>query len=250
MSGKTLSNGTLSLRFMQNAQRAKLQAQVEAEQANIKDDAEWSVAQDVREAWGIGGWSHSNDEVQHESSYLPFIFQSDFGEGSSSNSQVNSGLKYRGRRTFNARGKEVGFQETKQKVENSEEGTLTGEHQADSQGKSVNTDDKPRSRFEKHLTSISGFTAPLSTRRDEQKPRTKTAQMLIREDISVHPPESLRPTSTLPAMGFVKPAGVDEPIPPIRKAAAESRKRDRDQDSVADRPSSEGKKRKKKQTGP
>lgn len=44
---------------MQNAQRAKLQAQVEAEQANIKDDAEWSVAQDVREAWGIGELAHS-----------------------------------------------------------------------------------------------------------------------------------------------------------------------------------------------
>ena len=54
MSGKTLSNGTLSLRFMQNAHRAKLQAQVEAAQAKIKDDAEWSVAPEVREAWGIG----------------------------------------------------------------------------------------------------------------------------------------------------------------------------------------------------
>ena len=43
MTSKTLSNGTLSLRFMQNAHRAKLQAQVELEQAKIKDDAEWSV---------------------------------------------------------------------------------------------------------------------------------------------------------------------------------------------------------------
>ena len=54
MSGKTISNSTLSLRFMQNAQRAKLQAQVDAEQAKIKDDAEWSVSQAVRDAWGIG----------------------------------------------------------------------------------------------------------------------------------------------------------------------------------------------------
>lgn len=54
MAGKTLSNGTLSLRFMQNAQRAKLQAQVEAEQAKVKDDAEWSVSQEVRDAWGLG----------------------------------------------------------------------------------------------------------------------------------------------------------------------------------------------------
>ena len=57
MAGKTLSNGTLSLRFMQNAQRAKLQAQVEAEQAKVKDDAEWSVSQEVRDAWGLGASS-------------------------------------------------------------------------------------------------------------------------------------------------------------------------------------------------
>lgn len=64
MSAKNISNSTLSLRFMQNAQRAKLQAQVEAEQSKIKDDAEWSVSQEVREAWGIGSSSASTSEVQ------------------------------------------------------------------------------------------------------------------------------------------------------------------------------------------
>ncbi|RPD77210.1 hypothetical protein L226DRAFT_459187 [Lentinus tigrinus ALCF2SS1-7] len=107
MSGKTLSNGTLSLRFMQNAQRAKLQAQVEAEQAKIKDDAEWSVPQDVRDAWGIGQSSSNSDEVQHESSYIPFIFQSDVGESSSGMSSDSSRPTFRGRRTFNGHGKEV-----------------------------------------------------------------------------------------------------------------------------------------------
>ena len=62
MSGKSISNSTLSLRFMQNAQRAKLQAQVEAEQAKIKDDAEWSVPQEVRDAWGIGSSSGSSSQ--------------------------------------------------------------------------------------------------------------------------------------------------------------------------------------------
>ena len=59
MTSKTLSNGTLSLRFMQNAHRAKLQAQVELEQAKIKDDAEWSVSQEIKDAWGIGQSSSS-----------------------------------------------------------------------------------------------------------------------------------------------------------------------------------------------
>jgi hypothetical protein len=53
MSTRALSVSTLSLRFMQNAYRAKNLAQVEAEKAQVKDDAEWEVAQEVRDAWGI-----------------------------------------------------------------------------------------------------------------------------------------------------------------------------------------------------
>ena len=39
---------------MQNAQRAKQQAQVELEQAKIKDEAEWEVSQEIKESWGLG----------------------------------------------------------------------------------------------------------------------------------------------------------------------------------------------------
>lgn len=52
--GKTLSNGTLALKFMQNAQRAKQKAQVELEQAKVKDEAEWEVAKEVRLGWDEG----------------------------------------------------------------------------------------------------------------------------------------------------------------------------------------------------
>lgn len=51
--GKSLSNGTLSLRFMQNALRSKQQAAVELERAKVKDDAEWEVSKEIREAWGL-----------------------------------------------------------------------------------------------------------------------------------------------------------------------------------------------------
>jgi hypothetical protein len=57
MSGKTLSTGTLSLRFMQNAHRAKQLAEVEAEQAKVTDEAEWEVAKEVKDAWKIGSGS-------------------------------------------------------------------------------------------------------------------------------------------------------------------------------------------------
>ena len=52
---KTLSNGTLSLRFMQNAQRAKDSSEVKPVQASFVDDAEWYVPQNVRDAWTSPG---------------------------------------------------------------------------------------------------------------------------------------------------------------------------------------------------
>lgn len=52
MSGKTLSTSTLSLKFMQNAHRAKNLKEVELEKAPVKDDGEWEVSKEVREAWG------------------------------------------------------------------------------------------------------------------------------------------------------------------------------------------------------
>ncbi|KAI9058773.1 hypothetical protein FKP32DRAFT_1581529 [Trametes sanguinea] len=238
MAGKTLSNGTMSLRFMQNAQRAKLQAQVELEQAKIKDDAEWSVSQEIRDAWGIGQSgrsSSSSNNVVHEASYVPFIFQSDSSEPSSSVVEEEDTPRVRGRRTFNAKGEEV-IPEVCDKPEEEEEPLPESR------------DEKPRSKYEKRPTSISGFKTPISTQRDGKKSRTKTAQMLIREDVGVRPPASMQPPSAKvkPEEGFLKPAGVDEPARTARKAQTEARKRERDQESASERPASEGKKRKKK----
>lgn len=60
--GKTLSKGTLGLRFMQNAQRAKQQAAVDFERAKVKDDAEWEVSKEIREAWGLASRSKPQTE--------------------------------------------------------------------------------------------------------------------------------------------------------------------------------------------
>ncbi|KAI1790553.1 hypothetical protein LXA43DRAFT_1062013 [Ganoderma leucocontextum] len=239
MAGKTLSNGTMSLRFMQNAQRAKLQAQVEAEQAKVRDDAEWSVSQEVRAAWGLGESSSKQEDDVHESSYLPFIFQSDKGEGSSSAFQTDGRPAFRGRRTFNAKGREVVAEPPKP----IEDGEVEEDTKPDVRPKS-------RSKFEPLPTSISGFNAPIaSTRRDGKKARTKTAQELIRDSAPIRPPASLlefsddtesKPAPRLipPSAGFMKPAGVDAPAAP----AASARKRDREGSSAG----TEGKKRKKK----
>ena len=53
MSSKSISTGTLSLRFMQNAHRAKQLKEVELDRAEVKDDGMWEVSQAVRDAWGL-----------------------------------------------------------------------------------------------------------------------------------------------------------------------------------------------------
>ncbi|KAG1775632.1 hypothetical protein EV702DRAFT_1234510, partial [Suillus placidus] len=113
---KTLSTGTLNLRFMQNARRAQQLSgvDVELEKAHVKDEAEWEVAPEIRKAWGLAdGASRGNDDL-YERSYMPFLFPSVSdtpvgpGEenGASSSSTSLSGVKPQGRRKFNKNGEE------------------------------------------------------------------------------------------------------------------------------------------------
>lgn len=53
MTSKTLSTGTLSLKFMQNAHRRKQLEEVELDRAEVKDDGKWEVSQAVKDAWGL-----------------------------------------------------------------------------------------------------------------------------------------------------------------------------------------------------
>ncbi|KZT68015.1 hypothetical protein DAEQUDRAFT_728282 [Daedalea quercina L-15889] len=248
MSAKAISNSTLSLRFMQNAQRVKMQAQVEAEQAKIKDDAEWSVSQEVRDAWGIGSSSSTQKQtklqsVTYEASYVPFIFgeedegkeegEEDVGVGPSSCRPALA----KGRRTFNERGQEV----LRNEVPDSE-------HDAEAADEAAGLSNALKGKG--RPASISGFKAPLPTKpRDGKKARTKTAQELIRETAAAAPVSlSSVPTSSAvnvksePA-GFLKPAGVD--APPLADANSGYKRRQRDRDMVPDPTESKRKKRKK-----
>ncbi|GBE86955.1 hypothetical protein SCP_1001990 [Sparassis crispa] len=225
--GKTLSNATLSLRFMQNAQRAKMQAQVEAEQAKIRDEAEWEVSKEVKEAWGISSISGSDRSVTHETSYVPFLFSS---EG------VAAGpSRVRGRRTFNH------GEETIPKEKND---ATDAEKKAP-----ADTAEPPLST--KRPTSISGFKVPVSTTQmGSKKARKKTVQMLIHETPAVQLPFSLPATpetASAPApltTGFMKPAGIDDPIAGPGSAPA-ALKRQREQDPIRDHSGMGSAKRKK-----
>ena len=59
MTSKTLSTSTLSLRFMQNAHRAKQLKEVELDRAEVKDDEKWEVSQVVRDSWGVSAKAQS-----------------------------------------------------------------------------------------------------------------------------------------------------------------------------------------------
>ena len=52
MTSKTLSTGTLSLRFMQNASRAKQLKEVELDRAEVHDDGKWEIGQAAKDVWG------------------------------------------------------------------------------------------------------------------------------------------------------------------------------------------------------
>ncbi|KAJ7271172.1 hypothetical protein C8J57DRAFT_1320956 [Mycena rebaudengoi] len=98
MAAKTLSTSTLSLKFMQNAHRARNLKEVQLERAEVKDDGEWEVAQEVRDAWG----PETTQSVSYEASYIPFLFASDTDAGAS----TSAGPSAKGRRAFK-RGREV-----------------------------------------------------------------------------------------------------------------------------------------------
>ncbi|KAF9265744.1 hypothetical protein L218DRAFT_997142 [Marasmius fiardii PR-910] len=110
MSSKTLSTGTLSLRFMQNA-RDRQSKEVQLEKAHVEDDGQWEVAKEVRESWGV---SQTKQNISSENSYLPFLFppfSSDQGSSTADtnttpSSSHNDSKLFKGRRVFQ-KGKEV-----------------------------------------------------------------------------------------------------------------------------------------------
>ncbi|KAF9471360.1 hypothetical protein BDN70DRAFT_766689, partial [Pholiota conissans] len=102
MASKSLSTSTLSLRFMQNAHRAKQLKEVELERAEVKDEEKWEVSQEVRDSWGMNASSQPESSDVHEMSYLPFLFsESDAGNDGSSNEASSKKI---GRRVFNKKG--------------------------------------------------------------------------------------------------------------------------------------------------
>ncbi|KAH0580018.1 hypothetical protein H2248_002834 [Termitomyces sp. 'cryptogamus'] len=206
---KTISRGTLGLRFMQNALRAKQLQEVEIEKAEVKDDGQWEVDQRVRDAWGPAPSSSSSSQtISYETSYLPFIFSSDTSDSSSEADMQ----KARGRRVFNKHGIEE-----------------TAKEEPEPTPVSTTVPDQKRFKVHPRPKSISAGSVDLFGFPDRapSKPKNaKTAKQLIYDETGVgedlHPRSSRqllnsKPKSKLPPASpplkpmFLKPAGVDDP---------------------------------------
>ncbi|KAK0225220.1 hypothetical protein EDD85DRAFT_940761 [Armillaria nabsnona] len=169
---KTLSNGTLALRFMQNAHRAKQLKEVELEKAQVKDSDEWAIPKEIQESWG----KSTSDPVSYEDSYLPFLFPT---EPSSSSNSVP--IRANGRRVFK-KGEEV---TGKPSTETPPQPTHSSPGSPQKKDKRIDlkASSKVANRF------------------------NKTAKQAIFETGNVG--TDLRPPPA--SKGFLKPAGVDDP---------------------------------------
>ncbi|TFK48208.1 hypothetical protein OE88DRAFT_1810517 [Heliocybe sulcata] len=215
MSGKTLSNGTLGLRFMQ---RAKLAQQADADKAAVKDESQWEIASAGREAY-------ASSEVTYEASYLPFLFPTAGGGASA---------EVKGRRRFAAGGQETPFHE----------GTSQPPEPA------LPADDKPRewSKSKRPATiSGSGTVSRLQKDTKANGNNARTAKAVIHETAAVG--TDLRAARAAPNV-FLKPSGVDEPAaPPKPDVGALSQGAKRTLDSGGDgagRPAEKKRRKKRK----
>ncbi|KAJ7613730.1 hypothetical protein DFH06DRAFT_1242145 [Mycena polygramma] len=210
MAAKTLSTSTLSLKFMQNAHRAKNLAEVQLERAEVKDDGEWEVAKEIRDAWG----PETTQSVSYEASYLPFLFTSDASEP-----DATPAVNLKGRRAFK-RGREVA--DEYQPIV-----PAAPTPPAASTSKSAG---KP-----KQISSVSGRTGN-SNSNAKNSPKGKSARQAIYDSSGVGADMRAKKTETgagtrsstgtpapskppLPNV-FLKPAGVDEPAESTKSASA------------------------------
>ncbi|KAJ4488535.1 hypothetical protein J3R30DRAFT_3280620 [Lentinula aciculospora] len=192
MSGKQLSSGTLSLKFMQNAQRAKQLKEVELEKAHVEDDGQWEIAKEIRESWGLAESSDISDTVSYESSYLPFLFPS------IQTTSNTADCTPKGRRVFK-RGKEV-----KAATEPSTSSVKTETIPLPVDSASSSSVRKPKSGAGIIASRLSTKSAKLAIFDNSQ----------VGIDLRPPPNNNIASFAKVPTSSktvFLKPAGVDEP---------------------------------------
>ncbi|KAH9476855.1 hypothetical protein JR316_0010771 [Psilocybe cubensis] len=204
MAAKSLSTSTLSLKFMQNAQRAKNLKEVELDRAEVKDDGKWEISQHIRDSWGITNERLSESSDVHEASYLPFLFSGDTSTNTNSNVTASTS-KPTGRRTFNKKGEDISLEPST----------------SDSATANVSTPsvDPPPSKGRKvhpRPVSITASGASGHLRGFEEFNDSKDSRLTARQAMfeSGGVGTDLRgQVQKPPKATFMKPAGIDDPQP-------------------------------------
>ncbi|KAJ7200528.1 hypothetical protein GGX14DRAFT_699612 [Mycena pura] len=228
---KTLSTSTLSLRFMQNAHRARNLAAVQLDRAAVKDDGEWEVAQEIRDAWGAETPAPAQ-AVSYEASYMPFLFDT---AAPSAAAVVHEGHApiAKGRRAFK-RGQEVADDSVVADA---------GAGAAAASGSNSVPPPPPRGAGKLRQISSQGGGSGVKKEKDKGngKVKTKSArdavynsagasvgvdlraqkqkQMQTPEAESGLPPSTDGSVPSAAAPVFLKPAGVDAPPPRMNRVA-------------------------------
>ncbi|KAG1852121.1 hypothetical protein DFJ58DRAFT_703960 [Suillus subalutaceus] len=219
---KTLSTGTLNLRFMQNTRRAQQLSgvDVELEKAHVKDEAEWEVAPEIRKAWGLVDGARSNSDSNddlYERSYMPFLFPSvsetagvGEGNGIASSSTSLSGVQPHGRRKFN---------------KNGEESSKPPEVRS---AVAAVADVQPDETRKIKIKSISSSTNSILSAKPSKKLKDPASRVIYDNSnvgvdlrsgsLSSNRTSAPKSANTSGSNAFMKPAGVDDPSPSSRDA--------------------------------
>ncbi|KAF5329384.1 hypothetical protein D9619_008951 [Psilocybe cf. subviscida] len=216
MTSKTLSTSTLSLKFMQNAHRAKQLKEIELDRAEVVDDGKWEVSQAIRESWGIPSGNQTNSQDIHEASYLPFLF-SDSRPGTSVSKDDNSDAvvkKPSGRRIFNKRGEEVSLAATPQPPTANEAPPINPKVH----NRPVSITSSGKSGHLQGFDELDGVNTANTVKATRVQKSSKSARDAIFEngrvgaDLRASRGNTANATNTPPSTStFMKPAGIDEP---------------------------------------
>ncbi|KDQ16096.1 hypothetical protein BOTBODRAFT_65028 [Botryobasidium botryosum FD-172 SS1] len=181
----SLSNGTLSLKFMQRAGAA---SKVEADKKALKDDSEWHAPDAIRQALGLRTGADSGGSSQpaitYEPSYLPFLFPSYLGQSSNagSTSTSNPPSNISGRRKFKKNGEEVAVVDTSVASDTKD---------------NLPNDSTTRERDETHDAQVESSSTPLAA--DAAPPMPKPRTFLRPSGVDAAPPVAGKELSKLTA---------------------------------------------------
>ncbi|KAG9019872.1 hypothetical protein FRB90_000002 [Tulasnella sp. 427] len=241
MPPKTLSNGTMALKFMQ---KAALKAQngeaavVQLHQAKVVDEAEWDVGKEVRQAWGLTSGdeksagpsgSNSSASIVYEASYLPFMYgqvDDDLADDDEE-SEVSHNLLAT---TTSRPGRWSNLTKVEEPKSKSEQVDPERKHTEDEDAPEDLKDLEPPSPSRNPPPAYSGDSRTTSSR--------KKGKRKFEEEKEEHEDSSALDSSSAKASasGFLRPAGVDAPATsaPIRsEATAPKKKKKKRQDSGA-----------------